>query len=190
MVANGALDAMPALLTSTSMGPSRSVASDVARMTASRSVTSHTIGSAEPACPPDPIGSPTDWARGYFAASWGESILLIQRELDLDLDGEPELLLGNAHGQSKNGMPFAVFQRKSEGYRYLGELWCQRDFSNLRVLPPAGDGSIRLAQLWHMSAEEVGIAILGRDGTHFLPIESVMPPSIGTMTMSRRPMAA
>ncbi len=120
----------------------------------------------------DVIRAPMDWAAGYFSASRGNDLRLVRRELDLDHDKKPELLIGFVPGQSQNGIPFVIFQRLDDGYRYLGELFFHRDLSNIKVLPLGEDGGIRIAQLWHRTAEETGLGILTHNGSRFVTVES------------------
>ncbi len=120
------------------------------------------------------IQCPIDWARGLFRERYGDSppeyaeVSLF--ELDIDHDAKDELFVGYSRARGQIGIPWAVFERQPNGYRYLGELWFRETLSNFAILPLAPDGGMRIALLWHISASEASLSIVGHDGSDFVGI--------------------
>ena len=130
------------------------------------------ITAAETLQKPEFIGSPLDWATGYFQASRGDGTHLARIELDLNHDGRDELFLGWAAARGRNGMPFLVFQRSDAGYLFLGELFFRQNLVGFKVLPLSDDNEIRFAQYWAHGGCEGTISIYTHDGNGFTIVDS------------------
>ncbi len=96
-------------------------------------------------------------------------------ELDLDLDGRPELLIGAAEVTGNAGGEHLVFARALDGLRYRGHLFLHP--KAVRVLPATGGTPVRLMVYVHFSAAQGLLRTIVHDGHAFVTVaeETIEP---------------
>ena len=137
---------------------------------------------ASPECGEPHVGrrveDPALWVTRCVMESDGpctEPTALVRFELDLDLDGVPELLLGCPAEMGNAGGMHHVFRTRGNVAEYLGALFLHP--RAIRVLPAEGDGKPRLVRYVRHGAGEGTLDTVVWDGDRFrvLRTETVHP---------------